>query len=607
MNKIKILIGILLLMGGLHTEAFAQSDIRELYVSHSGSDKFPGTLAKPFKTLDRAKSEVIALKENHPSEIKVYIREGEYFLNETFRFYAIDGGDENTKVTYSGYKDEVAMLHSGVAINQWKEESDGIWSAPAKGLKFRQLYINGARATRARHPDLGSFFHVYRWDDHEKTIKVPAAHIPGTIGVRAEIILQQNWGESILRISSIEISSDTAIIHPVAEERDLVFSRPYPRRKAGQAYHLENSRAFLNNPGEWWLDEANDRVYYIPQKEEESKAIHAIVPTLETLMAISGTLEQPVTNLTFENLVFAYSTFLRPSLHGHLNAQAGQINIKATPENDQYVIRPPAGVYLAAAKNVVFNRCVFKNMGATALDFHFGTYQCKARGNLIHDIAGNGIMVGKFVQDSLTEYHEAYLPEDLREVCHEDEITDNYVLHTGRDFYGSAAIAAGYPQNIKITHNTIRDNPYSGISIGFGWTSAPNAMSNNVISNNDISDVVNVMDDGAGIYTLSLQPGTKITGNFIYGIKRAPWAGTSPVAGIYCDEASGGTLEKPLLVENNVVLMNRGDKHLFLHQPGYVLVNGLFYNVNIPKAKEISEKVGVRKEFKRIEIERKFP
>lgn len=95
------------------------------------------------------------------------------------------------------------------------------------------------------------------------------------------------------------------------------------------------------------------------------------------------------------------------------------------------------------------------------------------------------------------------------EVASHNTISDNYVHHTGAEFPGAVGIFGGYSQHTTITHNQVSDEPYSGISFGWGgWhtnASTPDANANidadNVISDNAIFNVMGVRSDGGAIYT----------------------------------------------------------------------------------------------------------
>ena len=93
------------------------------------------------------------------------------------------------------------------------------------------------------------------------------------------------------------------------------------------------------------------------------QSAEAIVPAIETLVQIEGTLDRPVTNLRFERITFSYTTWMRPSVKGHVPLQAGMYltdgyridpkmkrNYKNHPlDNQGWLGRPAAAVRVAAA------------------------------------------------------------------------------------------------------------------------------------------------------------------------------------------------------------------------------------------------------------------
>lgn len=54
---------------------------------------------------------------------------------------------------------------------------------------------------------------------------------------------------------------------------------------------------------------------------------------------------------------------------------------------------------------------------------------------------------------------------------HINGIDNCYFTETGNEDWGCLAIAAGYVSDIHIVHNEICEVPYSGISLGWGWSS----------------------------------------------------------------------------------------------------------------------------------------
>eukprot|EP01035_Chromulina_nebulosa_P009684 gene9684-13063_t len=141
--------------------------------------------------------------------------------------------------------------------------------------------------------------------------------------------------------------------------------------------------------------------------------------------------------------------------------------------------------------------------------------------------------------DENTEAHFPYTPTDKRVVCSNEKITNNLVTDASNEDWGCVGIAAGYVKGIRILHNEIYDVSYSGISVGWGWTKTINAMSDNQIVGNKITHYAKRMYDVAAIYTLSAQPGSVISHNYIDSIYKAPHAHIPDHwFYLYCDEGS---------------------------------------------------------------------
>ena len=97
------------------------------------------------------------------------------------------------------------------------------------------------------------------------------------------------------------------------------------------------------------------------------------------------------------------------------------------------------------------------------------------------------------------DHHYAFNPDDLREVCTNDRIVNNFITHSALDYRGNCGIACGFVKGVRIEHNTITDLPYTAISVGWGWNRAPNAMEGNRIRYNRIDKVMQVLVDGGAI------------------------------------------------------------------------------------------------------------
>lgn len=133
------------------------------YVSLQGSDSWPGTLAQPFRTIEKARDTVRSLKNagGLTSPVTVYIREGTYYLDQTITFTQDDSGTQSCPVTYAAYPGEKPVISGGKPISgTWRQETTGssiycvdLPEAAAGAWKFRSLFGDGQREIRARYPN----------------------------------------------------------------------------------------------------------------------------------------------------------------------------------------------------------------------------------------------------------------------------------------------------------------------------------------------------------------------------------------------------------------------------------------------------------------------
>jgi hypothetical protein len=103
-------------------------------------------------------------------------------------------------------------------------------------------------------------------------------------------------------------------------------------------------------------------------------------------------------------------------------------------------------------------------------------------------------------------------------------------------------------RDTKIRHNEVRHGPYTGIACGWNWSPAVTSAGGNVIERNHVHDVMELVQDGGGIYTLGRQPGNIIRGNLVHDNHASLFACDKGQCGLYFDEGSTG-----FLVEDNIV------------------------------------------------------
>ncbi|MFO0774283.1 MAG: right-handed parallel beta-helix repeat-containing protein [Nitrospiraceae bacterium] len=504
-----------------------------------GNDADDGTRSHPFRTITRAQAAVREHVESMQGDIAVYLREGTYSLSEPLQFDHRDAGRHGHTVSYRAEPGEQVVVSGGQRIVGWESVGDGLFRAPIHGLRFRQLYVDGRRAVRARTPNADEFARLIRWDEATRTIEVPRATLPAdTESTGLELTVLKQWTQDTVRIESLERSGDTLVLHLKDPDRSKTFMGHLTLRLPEQPFFFENAKALLDAGGEWWADGQAEWVYYRPREGKDLDRAVVIAPVLERLVSIVGTPDDPVHDFRIHGVSFAYAGWNGPSDEGFATGQADAL-YSFHQGREAREDRVPAALFVAHAHDLVLEGNGFANMGGTAVTLHAGVTDTLLVGNEIHDVSGSGIVVDGVL--------EARLP-DARLACERITIANNRIERIGLDYRSSIGIFAGFVSDTIIAHNDIHDVPYTGISVGWGWTDVETRLGRNLILGNHVARAVTTMADGAGIYLLSNQPGTEIRGNYVHDLVRSPVAGSSPIVAIYLDEGSQG-----MLVADNVL------------------------------------------------------
>lgn len=484
------------------------------------------------KALQQAREE---RRLNQETEICIRLQEGTYRLYQPI---VVRPEDNGTRIVTDGR----AVISGGVRISGWKKQGKlyvaDVPEFNGRPLEFRQLWVNGVKAVRARDvSDLEDMFRIRSMDKRKETLYVPVEAVRKIVNEdHVEMVLHEMWCIANLRIKDIKIQGDSAAVTFHQPESHIHFMHPWPSPMIttdghNSAFYLTNSKIFLDTPGEWFLDTKEAKVYYMPRDGENMTLADVEVPAVETLMKVEGTPDNPVTDVTIEGLTFSYSTWLRPSIEGHAPLQAGMYMTEAYKlqpkeirpngdhklDNQGWVGRPAAAVSVDCADNVTFSRCTFEHIASTALDYNTfisggGIDRCTIR-----DVGGSGILAGTFGSEA-HEAHLPYDPTDRRIICTGLKITNNLVTDVTNEDWGCVGIGAGFVRNILVCHNEISEVSYTGISLGWGWNRQVCSMADNRVCHNYIHHYAKHMYDTAGIYTLGSQPHSFIEENVVESI-----------------------------------------------------------------------------------------
>ena len=540
----------------------------EFYMSPTGDDRNSGTKQEPFASLTRARNAV--REENRTgqkADITVFLRGGTYELKEPLVLGPEDSGTDKFSVTYRAYPGEKPIISGGRRITGWKPGPAKMWQAELPEVKsqrwyFRQLFIDGKRATRARTPNADSKTPYLKVKDAELKEEEGIWRVelaPGEVRnwnnlPDVEIVIRGLWAIIRKNLASIDQGKGEVILAPPH------VSTHFHDPKSGRWVFFENAMEMLDQPGEWYLDRSSGKLYYWPLAGEDMSKIEVVAPVLDQLLEIAGTDEQLVRNVHFKGLSFQHAQWPWPPW-GFAGDQAGAM-YAPEPEGFGFV---GEAILWRFADSCSLTNCEITQVGGCGISLQRGCTRSVIEGNHVHDIGSNGINVG----ENLVTFYDKALEQlldkdgfDLRpgvtpnyhpppqEVPRGNRIANNHIHACGVDYYGSVGIYVAYTNGTVVSHNLLHDLPYTGISCGFFWGVAPTVCRNNVVEYNHIYDVMKMMDDGAGIYTLGSQPGTVIRGNVVHDVRRNPFAFAPAIlrAGLYFDNGSS-----EMVVEGNTV------------------------------------------------------
>ena len=567
----------------------------EIYVSLQGNDKNPGTKEAPFNTLNRAIKQAREWRRLNRPEVAggIYIRleEGVYAQRNSLFLRPEDGGTSDSPTVICAVDGAHPVISGGVAVTGWKRGCNHpavpeklrqkIWSVEAplignRRVETRQMWVNGHKVQRAAQFPDGGLERMIDFNPEEQTITIPVSQSVNPKRLQnagqLEMIVHQRWAIAILRVKSIDVKDGQAVVRFHEPESHLEFAHPWPQpviggEKGNSSFCLINALELLDQPGEWFQEYPSGTIYYYPQASENMETAEVIIPTLETLVTIDGTLSRPVKHIQFNGITFAHTSWMRPSYQGHVTLQGGfplldayklqepGLPEKAELENQAWITRPETAIRVRGAEHIDFKHCTFRHLSSTGLDYEWAVTASSVEDCQFTDIGGTALLVGAF-PDGGFETHIPFIPADVRELCSHITIRNNFISNVTNEDWGCVGIGAGYVRNMDISHNEVCHLNYSGICVGWGWTSLESGMCNNRIEANYVHHFARRLYDAGGLYTLSNQPGSVMRNNRIEHLIEAPYATNDRAFYIYLDEATDG-----YTMENNWCPAERFDSN----------------------------------------------
>lgn len=566
----------------------------DIYVDKFGNDNAPGTKEAPVATIQKALRIAREWRRTDDARVKggitIWLQSEEcFYLQEPLYLRPEDSGtpDSKTIITSTdGKKARIVGMDATLSTGKFTKQNGKIiaeYDAPLSAgriITTRQLWNADTKMLRAQHCQEGLMERMLDFNTSDRTITIPTAALT-KFGItkiedapQLEMIVHQRWAIAILRVREIKIEGDKAILSFKDPESTWEFEHPWPQpvidgEKGSSSFILTNAKQFLDEQDEWWQDYSTGKIYRVVSSKEWAGMV--VLPTQNRLITIEGSAAGQVHDIIFRNIAIEYASWERPARYGHVTLQGGFPIIDAyklkekeglpwapTLENQAWVARPEAAVSVSWAHHVDFDNCTFAHLASTALDYSIGCQDINITNNDFTDIGGTAVLAGSFAEGA-TEVHRPYIVEPESAYCEKFHISANTICDATNEDWGCVGIGCGFVRDFIIEKNEVSNVNYSGICVGWGWTTDPSGMRNNVIRYNTVHDFALNLYDAGGIYTLSNQPRSVIQHNHIYNLGNAPYATNNRGFYIYLDAMTDGyRVTDNIMPENKIGYNNPG-------------------------------------------------
>ncbi|MBN2477312.1 MAG: right-handed parallel beta-helix repeat-containing protein [Pirellulales bacterium] len=306
------------------------------HVAPDGSDTADGSGVNPFRTLEKARDAVRALKQSHEGKLPkggvwVVVHGGAYPVQQTLSLTAEDSGTAETPVVYQAQPGKAPVFGGGVRIKTWKPISDvglrekldpsvrgQVFEADLRALGVKdlgdatalrrspELFCGGVPQTLARWPNEGFIktgevlgketFKVWNSISGCRDGKFRYLEdCPGRWTDESDVRLYGywfwDWYEEYQKVASIDPAGRTFTLAP-----------PYSQYgyRQDQRYFAVNLFCELDRPGEWYLDRRSGMVYWIPPEDFDP----AETPTTLSVLAEPFVAMENVEHVIFLGLTF---------------------------------------------------------------------------------------------------------------------------------------------------------------------------------------------------------------------------------------------------------------------------------------------------------------
>ncbi len=506
----------------------------------------------PVATISHALDQIRELRRaGHQQPLTLRLLGDSYYLEETLAL------DESLGSLTIDAENPDFLLSGGSIINGFESSTfNGVacvcadLPAVRSGWRFIDLYVGQRRAAVSRYPAEGCLYAESVENegrdlaDHSKWFIARPGDLDGlTVQKGTQLGFTHCWVDEHTPIENYD---------PVTRRVDMKYLSRFlvggkPGAFGAMEYWLENLPECVKNAGEWYLDGEKGKLYYIPLADDlPAEQLVAYAPRLRHLAIISGK------NIVLKGLTLAHTAGDYVSRDDHHPLPEGE----ACASDCQSVCCGYGALEFRGAANCRVEGCHFTHYGVHGIAIQDGCRTITVQGCNFTDAGAGGITVtgGGAGSDPVTHTYG-------------NRIVDNIMDGLGRRYAAGCGILLRHTYDNLLSHNTICNAYYSGISAGWVWGYVDNISRDNIIEYNHIHHIGNgPLSDMGGIYLLGQQPGTVVRGNCIHHVVCKHYGGW----GIYSDEGSSFHL-----YENNLVYACNSNAYVLHYGTMNVLRNNI--------------------------------
>ena len=265
-------------------------------------------------------------------------------------------------ITIRGEKNTI--IQGCVSINGWTDEGNGIFSASTNYLADA-LYINGEKYQMARFPKYNPNVRIFGGFSRDVLSSAKANEWKNPVGAYIHAMHLHNWGGFSYEVTGKDENGSLTYIGGWQNNRQMGMHSDFK--------YIENVREEMTEPGEWYFDKENKRVYVILKPGHSLSS--AEISVNSSFFSFKGCKNVTIENIKIRRAKRTFMLTTEPLLRSDWTIYRGGA-IYFTNSSDCTVSCCSLfdigtnGVFVDGRNsNITVSKCHFKDLGASGVCF----------------------------------------------------------------------------------------------------------------------------------------------------------------------------------------------------------------------------------------------